>query len=541
MIFDKMKVVTRLTILTGVLISQLAFIGIMAMNALKAEHSVVVRLYDENILPVREIKIISDMLRTDIINTVYNMQRRKIEMEQGQKLIDATLDASSARWIAYQQGELDPEIKAFIENARPTMVNARMVVEAMEPIVASNDRAALDQYMVDKLLPAIEAARGKLAELIDLQIELAHKDVQSSEVKFKENQKLGIVAVVLSIMFGVFFCYRLSRSITKQLGGELADTKRIIEQVTEGDLTVDIQLAPNDTSSLLYTVREATHTQMKMIQRIYTTADNLAAATHLMSGTSMSLSQAVAEQAASTEQTSSAMEEIASSISQNSENAATTETVALQTAKEALEGGKAVRATVEAMHDIAERIHIIDEIAYQTNLLALNAAIEAGRAGEHGRGFAVVAAEVRKLAARSQTAAKEIGQVAISSVKQAEYAGELLDKIVPSIQRTADFVQEIAAASAEQAAGTHEVNVAINQISLTTQQNSNAADTLSSTVELLAEQAQELRDVMTHFKVDQHRVSMMEMPTVKRDAAKITPLAVAKHNRRKDDFDFENF
>jgi methyl-accepting chemotaxis protein len=157
--------------------------------------------------------------------------------------------------------------------------------------------------------------------------------------------------------------------------------------------------------------------------------------------------------------------------------------MAQKSANDAASGGEAVSATVEAMQKIAERIGVIDEIAYQTNLLALNAAIEAGRAGEHGRGFAVVASEVRKLAERSQGAAQEIGELATGSVKRAELAGILLEQMVPSIRKTADLVQEIAAASSEQATGVSQINSAIGQVSQTLQQNAAASEELSSTAE----------------------------------------------------------
>jgi methyl-accepting chemotaxis protein len=158
-----------------------------------------------------------------------------------------------------------------------------------------------------------------------------------------------------------------------------------------------------------------------------------------------------------------------------------------------------VQETVTAMKQIAHKISIIDDIAYQTNLLALNAAIEAGRAGEHGKGFAVVAAEVRKLAERSQVAAEEISQLASGSVGLAEKAGTLLGAIVPSIQKTADLVQEISAASSEQNSGVGQINGAINQISQAVQQNAAAAEELASTSEELNAQALELQAMMAAF------------------------------------------
>ncbi len=158
-------------------------------------------------------------------------------------------------------------------------------------------------------------------------------------------------------------------------------------------------------------------------------------------------------------------------IKQNSDNARQTEKIALKSAADAAESGKAVSEAVVAMKDIASKISIIEEIARQTNLLALNAAIEAARAGEHGKGFAVVAAEVRKLAERSQKAAGEISQLSGSSVEVAERAGSMLAKLVPDIQKTAELVQEISAASKEQSGGADQINSSLQQLNQVVQQN----------------------------------------------------------------------
>jgi methyl-accepting chemotaxis protein len=190
---------------------------------------------------------------------------------------------------------------------------------------------------------------------------------------------------------------------------------------------------------------------------------------------------------------------MSASISQNSDNAKVTDGMATKTSKEAVEGGAAVSSTVAAMKQIASKIGIVDDIAYQTNLLALNAAIEAARAGEHGKGFAVVAAEVRKLAERSQEAAKEIGGLAINSVTMAERAGKLLDEIVPSIQKTSELVQEIAAASAEQSESVVQIGGAMGQLSKATQQNASASEQLAATSEELSGQAEQLQQSIAFF------------------------------------------
>jgi methyl-accepting chemotaxis protein len=153
------------------------------------------------------------------------------------------------------------------------------------------------------------------------------------------------------------------------------------------------------------------------------------------------------------------------------------------------------------MKEIASKISIIEEIARQTNMLALNAAIEAARAGEHGKGFAVVAAEVRKLAERSQKAAGEINQLSGSTVKVAEKAGEMLEKLVPNIQRTAELVKEISAASNEQNTGAEQINTALQQLQLVIQQNASAAEEMASTSEELSGQADGLMSTINFFDI----------------------------------------
>jgi methyl-accepting chemotaxis protein len=177
------------------------------------------------------------------------------------------------------------------------------------------------------------------------------------------------------------------------------------------------------------------------------------------------------------------------------------EQMAVKGTADAEESAQAVNQSVEAMTRIAEKISIIEEIAYQTNLLALNAAIEAARAGEHGRGFAVVATEVRKLAERSQAAAREIGGLASSSVGIAARSGKLLTDLVPTIRKTADLVREVTAASTEQSAGVAQINRAMTTVDQTTQRNASASEELASTAEEMAAQAESLQETIAFFTV----------------------------------------
>jgi methyl-accepting chemotaxis protein len=307
------------------------------------------------------------------------------------------------------------------------------------------------------------------------------------------------LAFAIGVLIAIFF----TRSITRPIAEVVAASERI----ARGDLLTSIQVTGSDeTGRLQRAMKDMAEGLTRVIGEVRAASTALAAASEQMSATSQTLAQGTSEQAASIEETTSSLEQMSASIGQNADNSRQTEQMALRGAGEADESGRAMRETVGAMKAIAEKISIIEEIAYQTNLLALNAAIEAARAGEHGRGFAVVATEVRKLAERSQLASREITTLAASSVKVAEQSGGRLVELVPSIRKTSELVQEVAAACREQASGVSQINTAIGTVDQVTQRNASAAEELASTAEELAAQAEGLRELMGFFRVaESHR------------------------------------
>jgi methyl-accepting chemotaxis protein len=293
----------------------------------------------------------------------------------------------------------------------------------------------------------------------------------------------------------------------------LNEVLRVLAALAQGDLTQTIDKEYRGTFGELKTASNETVDKLaSIVTDVINATDALSNASEQVSATSQALSQTASEQAASVEETSASIEQMAAGINQNAENAKITDGIAGKASKEAIEGGEAVKQTVSAMKEIASKIGIIDDIAYQTNMLALNAAIEAARAGEHGKGFAVVAAEVRKLAERSQIAAKEIGDLAGGSVKTAERAGTLIDEIVPGIGRTSDLVQEIAAASQEQSAGVGQINTAMNQMNQITQTNASSSEELAATAEEMTSQAEQLLELISFFDLGQNTKTESAMP-----------------------------
>ena len=279
----------------------------------------------------------------------------------------------------------------------------------------------------------------------------------------------------------------------------LRTAAQIAAAIAEGDLTVEA--APrSERDALGQALKKMLGNLRKTVAEVATAAANVTTGSDEMSSTAQQLSQGATEQAASAQESTSSMEEMTSSVQQNADNARQTDKIASKAAEDARASGDAVVRTVSAMKEVAEKIGIIEEIARKTDLLALNAAVEAARAGEHGRGFAVVASEVRKLAERSQTAAGEISRLTVGGVQTAETAGQLLAKLVPDIQKTAELVREIAAASAEQSTGADQVNKAIQQLDQVIQQNAAASEEMASTAEELSSQAEGLQSTIDFFK-----------------------------------------
>jgi methyl-accepting chemotaxis protein len=273
-----------------------------------------------------------------------------------------------------------------------------------------------------------------------------------------------------------------------------------IKMVANGDLTATITLrSQNDEliQSLVFMITKI----KEIVTQVIEASENVASGSIQLSDNANGVAQGANEQAASSEEVSASVEQMTATIKQNSENAILTEKIAKISAEGIVKVNKSSENSVIAIREITTKITVINDIAEKTDILAINAAIEAARAGEHGKGFAVVAAEVRKLAEVSQKAAKEINELSRQSLITTEESSKLLIEMIPNIQKTAQLVQEIAAASNEQSAGAAQISKAIDQLSQVTQQNSSAAEEMSTGSEQLSSLAEMLKDVIGFFNI----------------------------------------
>jgi methyl-accepting chemotaxis protein len=376
----------------------------------------------------------------------------------------------------------------------------------------------------------LDMVRDKSLELLELISASMAEENRAGDLIFDESMTAARynagLAILCGVILGIIIAITLARAITQPIR-QVVDTAN---RLAAGDLTMQITSDRKDeTGQLLNAFGNMVRQLQQIVLEVQTSSSEVSSASSQVASTSQTLSQGTSEQAASVEETTSSLEQMNASITQNADNSREMEKMAVTGASDVEESGGAVMDTVEAMKSIAEKISIIEEIAYQTNLLALNAAIEAARAGEHGKGFAVVATEVRKLAERSQTAATQISELSSNSVKVAERSGGLLQELVPRIRRTVDLVQDVAAASAEQAAGITQINSALSQVDSVTQRNASAAEELSSTAEELSTQAQGLDQLMSFFQIESgsHRLRRQRRPAPPRHAV----------GRHKDDYD----
>jgi methyl-accepting chemotaxis protein len=508
---NDLKIGTRLIgafIIVCAITAMVGFLGIKNMGTI---NDLADEMYERELIGLSHIKeaninlIYMARAEKNLILSTSNEERKRYSdlYDKNKSLFYELLEKAKPLFYTEKGKELLAKLTVALQEYEP--ISKKIVATALsEELSAAKSSAEL----------SMGAGREKIAVVDDLLTELGKlkegnaKDASILTTQIFQSSRFNMILFVVGgVAVGLILGFFISRTISNPIKN-LAQTA---EKMADGDLTVHVEATTNDEiGTLLKAFKKMVEKLRDIVADVQTAADNVASGSQELSASSEEMSQGATEQAASAEEASSSMEQMAANIKQNADNATQTEKIALKSSEDAVAGGKAVTETVTAMKQIAQKISIIEEIARQTDLLALNAAIEAARAGEHGKGFAVVASEVRKLAERSQTAAGEISRLSGTSVEVAEKAGEMLTRMVPDIQKTAELVQEISAASNEQNTGAEQVNKAIQQLDQVIQQNASASEEMASTSEELSSQAEQLQDAIAFFKLDTQKSKVVK-------------------------------
>ena len=427
------------------------------------------------------------------IETAYTEMQAKLEeaaktivSEEGKKSV-AEIRELHPKWIAATRELVKDVLAGDREQAKADVLEAKKASVAMEESILEvlGQKTTMVNAAKDEATAAYETSRSFL-----------------------------ITVIAIGSLLGMALGYGIARVIVKPL----QRASDALGQVANGDFTQVLHIETKDEVGLLAQSLDRCVAGIRgVLQDVRTSANAVTSASQQLAAGSEEISSGAQEQASSLEETAASLEEMTSTIKQNADNAQQASQLASGARDVAENGGRVVKEAVEAMKEInasskriADIITTIDEIAFQTNLLALNAAVEAARAGEQGRGFAVVAAEVRNLAQRSASSAKEIKGLIQDSVRKVEggtelvnRSGETLSEIVGSVKRVSDIVVEMAAASREQSSGIDQINKAVAQMDQVTQSNASQTEELSGTAEQLASQAEDLMALVRRFKLEE--------------------------------------
>lgn len=371
------------------------------------------------------------------------------------------------------------------------------------------------QLLLDEAAPAFRTWLNDINAFITLQEELNAAETGFAR-NIAENFQITMILLCLgALVIGGLVATLLTRLLLREFGAEPYEVKAFAEAVGNGDLTRQVSLKPQYRNSIMAAQAAMAEKLKTTVLEVRGSAESVATNSEQIAEGNNELSSRTEQQASSLAETASAMEELGSTVQQNADNAVEARKQAANASQIAEEGGEVVTQVVQTMHDIdgsskevAEIISMIDGIAFQTNILALNASVEAARAGEHGRGFAVVAQEVRELASRSASSAKEINALITANRKRVEQgtelatqAGKTTEDVVTSVKRVTELMEEISNATAEQRDGVQQAGEAVTQMDQVTQQNATLVEQSASASNNLKERAHKLMELMSAFEL----------------------------------------
>ncbi|UCP81853.1 methyl-accepting chemotaxis protein [Pectobacterium versatile] len=508
-----------------------------------------------NLLLIQDTKSGFEVVARVVRNIGLSQDSARIQEEK--HLFDQQIIRNNEALAKVYKQLAEPEARALLEQlaqARPAYLKAvnKAIELSLSGVPEEKVQAAL--VMVNEMPPAQASVFAALDGLTALQKKQTMETTTNAMNKARDDGNTLLLFAVFAVFIGIFISILITRTIKNLLGGEVAYAAHIAQEVAQGNLAVSVNLRPGDNHSVLAAMNGMRKSLSGIVEQVRESSESIATGASQIAAGSTDLSQRTEEQAANLQQTAASMEEMSQTVRQNTETVRNATQLAQAASDTAAKGGEAVgnivitmKEITDSSHKIGDIISVIDGIAFQTNILALNAAVEAARAGEQGRGFAVVAGEVRSLAQRSASAAKEIKELIGHSVEKVEAgsvmvnsAGATIEALVRQAHNVADLLNEIGVTTQEQESGVSQIHDAVNQLDQVTQQNAALVEQSASAADSLSDQAARLVELMKVFIVEGGSSQRIAPPLKRPDSAKLS-LANPKSSMGSDSQNWEQF
>ncbi|MBY0557140.1 MAG: Tar ligand binding domain-containing protein [Burkholderiaceae bacterium] len=518
----RLSLQARINAMTAVTVALAVAIGSLGLYGMQTSNQGLETVYEDRTVALEQVSRIDSLLlenRLSIAASVEHPEASHVREELAS--IQARNREIDSTWAAYVATYLTPDEKVLSDRYAATY--RQLQTDILTPLIAALSTGQTEEArrLQSALQRSIPGLNRDLSALRKLQVDVAREEFDKSVLNYQTQRNLMLATIIVGAIATAVGGWIMGRNLYRSLGGEPEYAASIVRAIAEGDLSVAVATAERDQHSLLYFMRQMKDHLASSVHEIRRSTDTIALASGEIASGNLDLSSRTERQASSLEETASSMEELTSTVNHNGNHARQAHQLAQAAASVAQRGGGVVSQVVDTMgaidassRKIADIIGVIDGIAFQTNILALNAAVEAARAGEQGRGFAVVATEVRELAQRSASAAREIKALIGNSVEQVsvgsalvQQAGTTMEEIVASVKRVTDIMGDIAAAGAEQEMGIGQINQAIGEMDGVTQQNAALVEQAAAASQALREQSVLLARTVSVFKIDAQQLA----------------------------------